>query len=58
MIGVLKSIRMRWRQCMAQKGMTEIHTWFWSGNLKDVQDLSMYSTPVLKWILKKMDEQT
>jgi hypothetical protein len=58
MIRVLKAVRMRWRQCIAQKGIREIHTWFWSGNLKDLQDVSMYSTTILKWILKKMDEQT
>jgi len=43
---------------MAQKEIREIHTWFWSGNLKDLQDLRMYSTTILKWTLKKMDEQT
>jgi hypothetical protein len=48
MIRVLKSIKMRWRQCMAQKEIREIHAWFWSGNLKDLQDLSMYSTTILK----------
>jgi len=43
---------------MAQKEIREIHTWFWLGNLKDLQDLSMYTTTILKLILKKMDEQT
>jgi len=49
-IRVLYSIRKRWRQCMAHKGGREIHTWFWLGILKDLQDLSRYSTTILKWI--------
>jgi hypothetical protein len=43
---------------MAQKGIREIHTWFRPGNLKDLQDLSMYSTTILKWIWQQMDDQT
>lgn len=57
-IRVLKSIRMRWKECMTQKERRDTHTWFWLGNLNDLQDIRMYSTIILKWILKKMDEQT
>jgi len=43
---------------MTQKGWREIHKWFWLENMKDFQDTNMYSTTILKWILKKMYEQT
>jgi len=57
-IGVVKSIRVRWAGHIAQMGRREVHTGFRCGNLRErdyLEDLSIDGRIILKLIFKKWD---